>query len=106
MLDSYRQLLENNDFHELPSRSGDFVNPYTVRIGNRTTVIEVEGIHWGSAAWTKIFRTGDADSDRYGLPINHLLDERDPTSSKKRMKELSQIEQIREDAARMIARAF
>jgi len=105
VLESYRPLLEEHEFQELPKRKGESVNPYSVRIGNRTTVIEVEGIHYGSAAWTKLFRTSDADSDYYGLPIRRLLDERAPITNKKRSKQISQLDQIREDAARILANA-
>jgi hypothetical protein len=42
VLESYRPLLEEHEFQELPKRKGESVNPYSVRIGNRTTVIEVE----------------------------------------------------------------
>ena len=51
ILDAYRSLLTNRGFQELPRRPGDFVDEFSVRIGNDTTVIEIEGIHYGMAAW-------------------------------------------------------
>ena len=60
-------------FREVEPRKGRHANKFTIRIGNPTTVIEVEGIHWGSAAWTKIFRASDAEDGYYGLPISKLV---------------------------------
>jgi hypothetical protein len=60
-------------FVELDPRRGEQVNEFAVRIGNGKAVIEVEGINYGFAAWTKLFRASAADDDRYGLPINELL---------------------------------
>jgi hypothetical protein len=76
VLDAYRALLDQGGFRELGRRPGEFVNEFTVRIGNQTTVIEVEGINWGMNAWTKVLRASEADQDRYGLPIGSLLAQR------------------------------
>jgi hypothetical protein len=76
VLDAYRPLLEQGGFRELGKRPGEFVNEYSVRIGNETTVIEVEGINYGMNAWTKVLRASEADQDRYGLPIGSLLAQR------------------------------
>ena len=73
VLDAYRPLLEQGGFRELGKRPGEFVNKFSVRLGNQTTVIEVEGINWGMNAWTKVLRACEADQDRHGLPIGSLL---------------------------------
>ncbi len=75
VLDAYRPLLDQG-FRELGRRPGEFVNEFTVRLGNQTIVIEVEGINWGMNAWTKVLRASEADQDRYGLPISTLLAQR------------------------------
>jgi len=98
VLDAYGPLLEHAAFREMPKRAGDFVNEYSVRIVNSTTVIEVEGIHYGKAAWLKIFRAAEADSDHYGLPIGQLLALR-ISRRKKPSKLQGQLAQIRQDAA-------
>jgi hypothetical protein len=72
VLEAYRPLLEQG-FAETAPRSAVHANPFSVRIANSTTVIEVEGVHYGAAAWTKLFRRPDVDLDQYGLPIGELL---------------------------------
>lgn len=104
VLESYRPLFENCGFKELPKRPGEFVNEFSVRIGNSTTVIEIEGIHYGLAAWTKIFRTADADTDSYGLPIHQLLTLRVARRKKPRQLE-DQLADIRRDAADILQHA-
>jgi hypothetical protein len=87
-------------------------NEFTVRIGNGTTVIEVEGIHCGRAAWTKVFRATDADDDPYGLPINQLLHKRqgkDVESTRRRQRRLrkssDQLRDIRNTAEAILKHA-
>ena len=106
VLDAYAQLLEEEGYRELPDREGRFVNPYSIRIGNSTTVIEVEGIHYGAGAWTKVFRAGEADSNADSLPVFDLINERSPLPKMKKNKERTgQLAEIREDAARIMAHA-
>jgi hypothetical protein len=73
VLAAYAPLIRTMGFVELPRRQGRDVNRFSVRIGNATTIIEVEGIHWGTAAWTKVFRTSGRAASGEGLPINRLL---------------------------------
>jgi len=98
VLDAYRPLLEHAAFREMPKRSVDYVNDYSVRIGNSTTVIEIEGIHYGKAAWLKLFRATEADADHYGLPIGQLLALRISRRKVKGSKLEGQLAQIRQDA--------
>jgi len=101
VLEAYRHLLEHEGFSELPAPPGPSTNPFTTRIGNSTTVIEVEGIHYGTSAWTKIFRANCSDSDQYGLPIRALLATRAPRPAKVRRPD-GQRAQILQDAADII----
>src|SRR5262245_13044965 len=73
VLAAYAPVIRTMGFVELPRRQVVDVNRFTVRIGNATTIIEVEGIHWGTAAWTKVFRASDSEASRQGLPIEKLL---------------------------------
>jgi len=101
-LDAYRPLLERGEFRELPGRSGDHANEFSVRIGSSTTVIEIEGIHYGKAAWLKIFRATEADVDHYGLPIGKLLTLRSDGGNVNARAPISQLQQIRRDAEAML----
>jgi hypothetical protein len=81
-------------------------------VGNATTVIEVEGVHWGTAAWTKILRASDGDSSYYGLPIGKLLCVRQGLTRKqvekaqrRRRKEPDQLADINEMAAAILEHA-
>lgn len=98
VLGAYGPLLEHGDFRELPGRSVDQANEFSVRIGNSTTVIEIEGIHYGKAAWLKVFRATEADADYYGLPIGKLLTARSEGRNVNAHAQKSQLEQIRQDA--------
>lgn len=73
VLDAYAPIMRDMGFVELDPRRGEQVNKFAVRIGNGKVVIEVEGINYGFAAWTKLFRASASDDDRYGLPIKELL---------------------------------
>jgi hypothetical protein len=73
VLAAYAALFRSMGFVELPPRQGKGVNSFSVRIGNATTIIEVEGIHWGMGAWTRVFRAPDGEESRAGLPIHRLL---------------------------------
>jgi hypothetical protein len=73
VLAAYAPIMRGLGFREVEPPKARHANKFTIRIGNPTTVIEVEGIHWGSAAFTKIFRASDADDSYYGLPIYKLV---------------------------------
>ena len=110
VLAAYAPLIRTMGFVELPRRQGMAVNRFTVRIGNATTIIEVEGIHWGTAAWTKVFRTsGGGAGRREGLPINRLLQLRRglqvERAQKRRRKQPDQLADINETAAAILEHA-
>jgi len=102
VLDAYRPLLESGRFYELPKRPGASTNDFSVRIGNSSVVIEVEGIGYGAGAWLKVFRPTDADTDRYGLPILHLLALRNPERKGRRKRSEGQMADIKRDAANLL----
>lgn len=97
VLDAYRPLIESGSYSVISEPRGHFANLFFVRIGNTSTLIEVEGINWGANAWTKVFRADKAAHDRDCLPIGRLLEQRGavPVFKKgKRQDSLSQEEQI------------
>ena len=102
VLEAYRPLLEHQGFVELARRSDPYANEFAVRIGNSTTVIEVQGIHWGADAMTLVFRSHDADTDRYGLPIGELLAMRRAGDTPKNRSAQGQHAQILAAAANII----
>jgi hypothetical protein len=108
VLAAYAPLIRTMGFVELPRRQGRDVNRFSVRIGNATTVIEVEGIHWGTAAWTKVFRTSGPRASG-GLPINRLLQLRQglqfERASKRRRKQPDQLADATETAAAILEHA-
>ncbi|MBO0764103.1 MAG: hypothetical protein J2P50_05890 [Hyphomicrobiaceae bacterium] len=101
-------LIRRLGFVDLPPRGRD-VNRFGVRIGNATTVIEVEGIHWGTAAWTKSLRTSGPGASGRGLPINRLLQLRQVLQfervSKRRRKQPDQPADVTETAAALLEHA-
>jgi hypothetical protein len=101
VLEAYRPLLERAGFRELPRRPGAHLNEFSLRIGNSTTVIEVEGIGYGAEAWTKVFRAGEADDEPYGLPIGELLALRAPKRQGAAGRPVGQPAQIAHDASAM-----
>jgi hypothetical protein len=108
VLAAYAPIMREMGFVELRPRHGKNRNHFAVCIGNATTVIEVEGIHWGTAAWTKIFRAPEIDGDPYGLPIHKLLQLRQrecPGKRKRRRRSAGQLAEIRETAAAILAHA-
>jgi hypothetical protein len=109
VLAAYAPLICTMGFVELPRRQGRDVNRFSVRIGNATTVIEVEGIHWGTAAWTKVFRTSGPGASGGGLPINKLLQLRQglqfERASKRRRKQPDQLADVTETAAAILEHA-
>lgn len=109
VLAAYAPLTRAMGFVELPRRQGTDVNTFTVRLGNATTIIEVEGIHWGTAAWTKVFRASDSEASRQGLPIDKLLQLRQGLTAKqvekalkRRRKQSNQLVDIKETAAAIL----
>jgi hypothetical protein len=109
VLAAYEPIMREFGFVELPLRKGKYVNKFAVRIGNTAAVIEVEGTGYGSGAWTKVFRAGDADTSYYGLPIGALLLQRQglsPTDLKKRRgKPIGQLGEIQAAAAMLLEHA-
>ena len=112
VFDSYAPVIHSMGFVELKPRQGEYVNDFSVRIGNDTTVIEVDGINYGFHAWTKIFRASAADDDRYGLPIYKLLQQRQGLNAKE-IRQLhrreqncaDQLEEVREKAKAILSHA-
>jgi hypothetical protein len=83
VLAAYAPIMRDKGFVELRGpKDNRRYNEFTVRIGNGVTVIEVAGINYGLAAWTRVFRAADADNDYYGLPIYHLIRKRQGLSDK------------------------
>jgi hypothetical protein len=109
VLAAYAPLIRTMGFVELPRRQGRNLNRFSVRIGNATTTIEVEGIHWGTAAWTKVFRTSGRGASGEGLPINRLLQLRQglqfERASKRRRKQPDQLADLTETAAAILEHA-
>jgi hypothetical protein len=106
VLEAYRPLLDSGCLVELPRPDDAERNAFSVRLGNTTTVIEVQGINYGAAAWTKVLRACDADSDYYGFPIYQLLADRNPGRRAARKKRpAGQHADIFRDAADIIEHA-
>ena len=112
VLDSYATVMRDKGYVELEPRKGEFVNEFSMRIGNGVTVIEVEGINWGMHSWTKVFRASESAGDAYGLPIGKLLDKRQGLSAKQvrkrqnlQVKRADQLAEIRETAQAIIEHA-
>ncbi|NTW29535.1 MAG: hypothetical protein HGA39_09280 [Coriobacteriia bacterium] len=84
---------------ELPCRPERYANPFSVRLGNSTTVIEIEGVSYGMGASTKVFHAEDADDDWYGLPVWKLMPKLAPEGNTKSRQLLGQREQILRQAA-------
>jgi hypothetical protein len=107
VLVAYAPLMRSIEFVELPWRRGMGANSFTVRIGNATTIIEVEGIHYGTAAWTRVFRASDIEETRAGLPIHRLLQLRQGLTAKRqrRRRQLGQLAEVEETAAAIIKHA-
>ena len=112
VLAAYAPAMREFGFVEFPPRHGRHVNRFTVRLGNATTTIEVQGINWGTAAWTRVFRTPESDSDYDDLPINKLLQLRLGLSAKevekaqkRRRKQPDQLGDIRDTAAAILEHA-
>src|SRR5262245_17103359 len=113
VLAAYTPLLRSKGFVELPRRKGEYVNKFSVRIGSAATILEVEGIHWGTAAWTKVFRASDGGDDREGLPIHKLCQLRQGLTAKqvekaqkRRQKWPDQLAEIKETAATILEHAM
>jgi len=112
VLAAYAPLVCTMGFVEFPRRRGTDTNRFTVRLGNATTIIEVEGIHWGTGAWTKVFRTSDSEASRQGLPIHQLLQLRQGLTKKqvekalkRRQKQSDQLAEIKETATAILEHA-
>jgi hypothetical protein len=112
VLAAYALIIRDLGFVELPPRQGEHLNKFAVRIGNGMAVIEVEGIGYGTAASTKIFRASDAEDNRYGLPIGALLRQRQGLDAKetrkrqtRRSKLPDQLGDIRDSAAAILEHA-
>jgi hypothetical protein len=112
VLAAYAPLIGTMGFVELPPRRDKGVNRFTVRLANATTMIEVEGIHWGTAAWTKVFPATVSTVGRQGLPIDKLLRMRQASGArqvekaqKRRRKRPDQLADIKETAAAILAYA-
>ena len=80
---------------------------FTVRLRNATTIIEVEGINYGTAAWTKVFRASDREETRAGLPIHRLLQLRQGLTTKQqwRRNRRGQLAEVEETAAAIMKHA-
>jgi len=107
VLAAYAPLMRSMGFVELPGRQGKGVTCFTVRLQNATTIIEVEGIHYGTAAWTKVFRASDKEETGAGLPIYRLLQLRQGLTAKqhRRRNRQGQLAEVEETAAAIIKHA-
>jgi hypothetical protein len=108
VLAAYAPAIRDMGFAELRQPRGG-ANEFAVRLGNATTTIEVEGINWGTAAWTKVFRASDAGVVHDAPPIDKLLQLRQGLSAKevervrkRRRKQLDQLADVRDAATAIL----
>lgn len=106
VLESYQEAIEDFGFQEIPRSSGKFTNEYMVRLTNETTLIEVEGIHYGFGAWAKLYKAVPKTESNSFLPTNRLLSSRMGTiRSVKRKEPVGQLREVQEDAEAILKHA-
>lgn len=103
VLEAYRPLLHGKGFVEVQPRLPG--NEFTVALTNSSTIVQVQGIHYGAAAHLSVYRRDDTTGDRSELPIYELLSQRLGSSSIRRRNISTQEDEIREDAANLLAHA-
>lgn len=84
VLEAYRPLIESKGFVELPPHEEEWRNPFAVRLGNPSLVIEVEGTGYGESADMQVFRIQASVLCECTHPLWSLINTRRPVQPKLR----------------------
>ena len=102
----YDAIISSYSFVEHPLPDREFINKFQVRLANPTTLIIIEGINYGMAAWTRVCKFPQPPEKDNDLPIWRYISERrgeswPPRRTSKKRKEFGQLEQIEEQAKKL-----